>query len=48
MFAVVCVLVMVDIIYLTVWQVTDPMTRTVREFSKEVRQLERFSWSVKN
>ena len=47
MFAVVCVLVIVDIIYLTVWQVTDPMTRTVREFPQEVRPLEGFSWSVK-
>lgn len=35
LFAVVCVLVIVDIIYLTVWQVTDPMTRTVREFPQE-------------
>ena len=39
---------MVDIIYLAVWQVTDPMTRTVREFSQEVRRLEQFSRSVKN
>ena len=43
LFAVVCVLVMIDIIYLAVWQVTDPMKRTVREFTQEVRRLERFS-----
>jgi len=35
LFAVVCLLVMVDVIYLAVWQVMDPMTRTVREFSQE-------------
>ena len=44
LFAVVCVLVMLDVIYLAVWQVLDPMTRTVREFSQEVRGIERFSW----
>lgn len=27
---------MADVIYLTVWQITDPMTRIVREFSEEV------------
>ena len=43
LFAVVCLLVMVDVIYLAVWQVMDPMTRTVREFSQEVRGIERFS-----
>ena len=37
MFAVVCLLVMVDVIYLAVWQAMDPMIRTVREFSQEVR-----------
>ena len=43
LFAVVCLLVMVDVIYLAVWQVMDPMTRTVMEFSQEVRGIERFS-----
>lgn len=28
---------MADVIYLTVWQVIDPMTRIVREFLEEVR-----------
>ena len=32
-------LVMVDVIYLTVWQVMDPMRRIVREFSDEVRSI---------
>ncbi|KAL9979471.1 hypothetical protein ACROYT_G017142 [Oculina patagonica] len=35
LFAVVCLLVIADVIYLTVWQVMDPMTRIVREFSEE-------------
>ena len=37
LFGVVCLLVMIDVIYLTVWQVVDPMRRIVREFSDEVR-----------
>ena len=39
MFGVVFLLVMVDVIYLTVWQVMDPMRRIVREFSDEVRSI---------
>jgi len=35
LFGVVCLLVMIDVIYLTVWQVVDPMRRIVREFSDE-------------
>lgn len=35
LFAVVCLLVTADVIYLTVWQLMDPMTRIVREFVKE-------------
>lgn len=35
LFAVVCLLVTADVIYLTVWQLMDPMTRIVREFVKQ-------------